>query len=38
MFDDAGNHVGDGFDTPVRMPGKSGDIVFGIVGMKIIEE
>jgi hypothetical protein len=31
-------HIGDGLDTPVGVPGKSGEVMAGIVGMEVIKQ
>ena len=38
MFDGAGEHVGDGFDAAVRMPGKAGEVFVGVVVAEVVEE
>jgi NAD dependent epimerase/dehydratase family enzyme len=38
MFDGAGQDVRDGLDTPVRVPGKAGEIVIGNIVSEIIQE
>jgi hypothetical protein len=38
VFDGAGEDVGDGFDAAVRVPGESGEIVFGDVIAEVVEE
>src|SRR5262244_667232 len=38
VFDGAGKHVSDGFDTAMRMPGKASEIIFGDIVAKIIEQ
>src|SRR5260221_8763342 len=38
MLDLAGQHISDGLDAPVRMPGKAGKIVRRIVVAKIVEQ
>jgi hypothetical protein len=37
MFDAAGDQVGDGFDAPVRMGWKPGQVVLGVGGVKRIQ-
>src|SRR3954464_13627318 len=34
----AAHHVGDGLDAAVRMPGESGEIIFGVLVAKIVEQ
>ena len=38
MFDGSGEHVGDGLDAAVRMPGEAGQIVGGHVVAEIVEQ
>ncbi len=38
VLDGSGEHVGDGLDAAMRMPGKSGEIVLGDVIAKIVEQ
>ena len=38
VLDGAGEHIGDGLDAAVRMPGKAGAVVIGVVVAEIIEQ
>ena len=38
VLDRAGQHVGDGLDPAVRMPGKSRQVIFRIVVAEIIQQ
>ena len=38
MVDLAGQHVGDGLDAAVRVPGKAGEVVGGVVGAEVVEQ
>ena len=38
VLDRAGQHVGDGLDAAVRMPGKAGEVVVGTVVAEIVEQ
>ncbi len=38
MVDRAGQHVGDGLDAAVRMPGKAAQVVVGHVVAEVVEE
>ena len=38
VLDGSGEHVGDGLDAAMRMPGKSGEIVFGNVVAEVVEQ
>jgi len=38
MLDSSGKHVGDGLDSPVRMPGKSRQIVRGHIIAEIVQQ
>src|SRR5271155_5255800 len=38
MFDGSGQHVGDGFDSAVGMPGEARQIVLGNIVAEVIEE
>jgi hypothetical protein len=38
VLDVAGQHVGDGLDAPMRMPGKAGTIFVRAVVAKIVEQ
>ena len=38
MFNGAGQHVGDGLDPPMRMPGKTGQVVARVLVPEVIEE
>jgi len=37
MLYKAVHHVGDGLDAPMRMPRKTSQVLFGVVGTEIIE-
>src|SRR5436190_10462181 len=38
VVDRAGEHIGDSLDAPMRMPGKPGKVVLGVLVAKIIEQ
>ena len=38
MIDGAGQHVGDGLDAAMRMPGKALEVVVGYVVAEVVEE
>ena len=38
VFDRSGQHIGDGFDSAVRMPGKTSQIIIRPVVAKIVEQ
>ncbi len=38
VLDGAGQHVGDGLDAAMRMPGKAGEVILGNVVAEIVEE
>ena len=38
VLDVALQHIGDGLDAPVRMPGKTSEIMVGDVGAEIVEK
>ena len=38
MLDGAGEHVGDGFDAAVRMPGEAREVVGGPIVAEIVEQ
>ena len=38
VVDAARQHIGDGLDTPVRMPGKSRAVIFRTVVAEVVEE
>jgi len=38
MIHNAGKHIGDRFDTPMRMHGKSFDVIVRIAGSEMIKK
>ncbi len=38
VLDRAGKHVGDGLDAAMRMPGKSREVILGILVAKIVQQ
>ncbi len=38
MIDFAGQHIGDGLDAAVGMPGEAGKIVRGVLVAKVVEQ
>ncbi len=38
VLDRAGEHIGDGLDAAMRMPGEAGEVVLGPVVAEIVEE
>ena len=38
MLDITFEDIGDGLDSPVRVPGKSFEILLGLIGTEIVEE
>ena len=37
VLDRTGEHIGDGLDPPMRMPGKSRHVVFGIFVAEVVQ-